>query len=373
MSAMQSSTVSTDPASNSLRRSSRFIGSPTGEDRLIRLGNRTFARQPIRGQRLVKLGRRRRGGGRRGGRRGRRGARARRAAERPSRSSRPRPSPRSARAAPTPGSSTRASTPTSGELETQLILRSGELRRRVLERLGVPVIRCGALVRPAGEEEARTVARRARWSRGATASTATLRDDGSLEVPGEAVTDPVAYTQALVAAAVEAGAELRTGAPVEAIERDGDALAVSAADGDRGALPRGGQLRRPARRRGRPARRRRLASRSTLARASSSSSSRPAGSRSTGSCCPCRASAPRGCSCSRPSTARWSRAPPRTTRRTRTTGRSAPTRFGRGHAEGGAMLPALEGAEPIASYAGLRPAGRGLQLRDRRLARRCPG
>ena len=34
-----------------------------------------------------------------------------------------------------------------------------------------------------------------------------------------------------------------------------------------------------------------------------------------------------------------------------------------------AMLPALEGAEPIAAYAGLRPAGRGVQLRDRALAR----
>ena len=32
------------------------------------------------------------------------------------------------------------------------------------------------------------------------------------------------------------------------------------------------------------------------------------------------------------------------------------------------MLPALEGAEPIASYAGLRPAGRGVQLRDRPVA-----
>ena len=30
-------------------------------------------------------------------------------------------------------------------------------------------------------------------------------------MPGEAVTDPVAYTLALVAAAVEHGAELRTG------------------------------------------------------------------------------------------------------------------------------------------------------------------
>ena len=36
------------------------------------------------------------------------------------------------------------------------------------------------------------------------------RDDGALEVPGEAVTDPVAYTLALAAAAERHGAKLRT-------------------------------------------------------------------------------------------------------------------------------------------------------------------
>jgi glycerol-3-phosphate dehydrogenase len=34
-----------------------------------------------------------------------------------------------------------------GELETELILRSGELREPVLEVLDVPVLRCGAVVR----------------------------------------------------------------------------------------------------------------------------------------------------------------------------------------------------------------------------------
>ena len=51
------------------------------------------------------------------------------------------------RAAATRGSSTPASTRPPGELETQLILRSAELRDPVLETLGVPVRRCGALVR----------------------------------------------------------------------------------------------------------------------------------------------------------------------------------------------------------------------------------
>ena len=38
-----------------------------------------------------------------------------------------------------------------------------------------------------------------------------LRKDGALKVPGEAVTDPVAYTLALALAAARHGAELRTG------------------------------------------------------------------------------------------------------------------------------------------------------------------
>ena len=41
-----------------------------------------------------------------------------------------------------------------GELETELILRSAELREPVLDALGVPVLRCGALMRPAGEGDA---------------------------------------------------------------------------------------------------------------------------------------------------------------------------------------------------------------------------
>ena len=40
------------------------------------------------------------------------------------------------------------------------------------------------------------------------------RDDGTLEVPGEAITDPVRYTQALAAAAAAHGAEIRTGVRV---------------------------------------------------------------------------------------------------------------------------------------------------------------
>src|SRR5258706_244300 len=54
---------------------------------------------------------------------------------------------------------------------------------------------------------------------------------GGVEVPGEAVTDPVAYTLALAGAAAGAGAGVHTGARVDAIARDGDALVVHAGEG----------------------------------------------------------------------------------------------------------------------------------------------
>jgi glycerol-3-phosphate dehydrogenase len=121
---------------------------------------------------------------------------------------------------------------TPGELETRLIVRSAELREAVLDRLGVPVLRCGAVVRAGGEDEARTVAALAENAR-ANGVAATLRDGGVLEVPGEAVTDPVAYTLALAAAAQAGGAEVRTGTRVEAIDRDAGGLVLGLATGER--------------------------------------------------------------------------------------------------------------------------------------------
>ena len=86
-----------------------------------------------------------------------------------------------------------------GELETELILRSGALRDGVLETLGVPLVRCGAVM------QGLTYADNARRN----GVEVEERDDG-LFIPGEAVTDPVAYTRALAAAARRHGAELRT-------------------------------------------------------------------------------------------------------------------------------------------------------------------
>jgi glycerol-3-phosphate dehydrogenase len=95
-----------------------------------------------------------------------------------------------------------------GELETELILRAAELRPAVLEALRVPFVACGALL--AGGDVA-APAENAR----ANGVEVVLRDDGALEVPGEAITDPVAFTLALAAAAVAHGATIRLGTRVD--------------------------------------------------------------------------------------------------------------------------------------------------------------
>ena len=118
-----------------------------------------------------------------------------------------------------------------GQLETELILRSARLRNPVLDALGVPVLRCGALLRPlssgdrgAVEELARNAERNGvpAWVEG-----------GALRVPGEAVTDPVAFTSGLAAAAVRHGAQLRTGFRVVGVRRESDGLALAAEGGSR--------------------------------------------------------------------------------------------------------------------------------------------
>jgi glycerol-3-phosphate dehydrogenase len=120
---------------------------------------------------------------------------------------------------------------TPGELETELLLRAARLRELVLEALSVPVIRCGALLRPREEEDAAAV-RALADNAERNGVRVSLREDGALEVPGESVTDPVAWTMALGAAAVAAGAEIRTGWRVEAIEPSGGGLTLSSAAGE---------------------------------------------------------------------------------------------------------------------------------------------
>jgi glycerol-3-phosphate dehydrogenase len=119
---------------------------------------------------------------------------------------------------------------TPGELETRLILRSAELRDAVLAELGVPVLRCGALLEPrAPGDEARIRTLAAGAARNGVE--ATLRDDGALVIPGEAVTDPVAYTLALTGAATAAGATVRVGARVTGLRRRAGRLELATSGG----------------------------------------------------------------------------------------------------------------------------------------------
>ncbi len=121
---------------------------------------------------------------------------------------------------------------TTGELETELILRSAELRDPVLEALDVPVLRCGALMRPVNDRERSAVAGLAQNAtrNGVEAS---LRDDGALDVPGESITDPVAYTLALAAAAERHEAVLLTEFRVDAVRAASNRVEIGATDGRR--------------------------------------------------------------------------------------------------------------------------------------------
>ncbi len=118
-----------------------------------------------------------------------------------------------------------------GELETEMILRSAHLREEALKALSVPVVRCGAVLAARNEQESETLRALARNAARNGVETG-VDADGALRVPGEWVTDPVAYTKALAAAAVAGGAELRLGARVEAIEARSDRLRLATDRGD---------------------------------------------------------------------------------------------------------------------------------------------
>jgi glycerol-3-phosphate dehydrogenase len=88
----------------------------------------------------------------------------------------------------------------------------------------VPLLHCGAVMRGASTEAIAANAER----NGVAVS---VRDDGALEVPGESVTDPVAYTLALASAAQRMGASVQTGFRVVALRR-GDAFELESAGGE---------------------------------------------------------------------------------------------------------------------------------------------
>ena len=254
-----------------------------------------------------------------------------------------------------------------GELETELILRSAALRDPVLGGAR----RAGAALR--GAACARASERSESWprwprTRSATASRSCCASDGALKVPGEAVTDPVAYTLALAAAAARHGAELRTGFAWPPCDRAGTGSCSRAPAGERV------RCRMVVNCAGLHA--------DEVARLAGDDSFEiyprkgeflvfdpPPASRSSGSCCRCRRSARRACWCSRRSTARWSRARPPSTRRTRATGRCGREAREEILPKAMAMWPPLEGvrADRGVRRAAARRARR--ELPDRPLAR----
>ena len=120
---------------------------------------------------------------------------------------------------------------TPGELETDLILRSAAIRPAVLESLHIPVLAAGAVLVPQRAEDSETIL--------ALAANAALNEvevhiresDGALLVPGESVTDPVAFTLGLARAAQLAGARIELNAQVIGILQEDGGLALELADG----------------------------------------------------------------------------------------------------------------------------------------------
>jgi glycerol-3-phosphate dehydrogenase len=118
-----------------------------------------------------------------------------------------------------------------GELETAMILRAAGLRDPVLDALGVPVLRTGALLAPRDHAERRAVEALAANAR-ANGVHVEQRDDGALFVPGECVTDPVAFTTAMVSVAERAGAHIECGVRVAGVRDEQDALVLTDAGGE---------------------------------------------------------------------------------------------------------------------------------------------
>ena len=120
---------------------------------------------------------------------------------------------------------------TPGELDTELILRSAVLRPEVLAALNVPVLHSGAELVPQCEGDHEPI-RRLFENATANGVAVHLREsDGALLVPGESVTDPVAFTRGLARSAEAAGGRIEVQARVTGIDPANDGLVLRLADG----------------------------------------------------------------------------------------------------------------------------------------------
>jgi glycerol-3-phosphate dehydrogenase len=117
-----------------------------------------------------------------------------------------------------------------GTLETRLILRSAELRAQLVEELDVPLVRCGARLSPRGAQEHAAVAKLLEKS-ARNGVEVELEGDGSLRVPGEAITDPVVFVHALAGAARAGGADFALNASVVSLRAHDDGIELGLADG----------------------------------------------------------------------------------------------------------------------------------------------
>jgi glycerol-3-phosphate dehydrogenase len=117
-----------------------------------------------------------------------------------------------------------------GELETRMIIRSTELRRELLEELAIPVWRCGAQMRPRDDEERIAVAEIAR-NAAHNGVEVRLSDERVLDIPDESVVDPVAYTQALAEAARGGGASVLLDSPVGGLRAEREDVLIVAVEG----------------------------------------------------------------------------------------------------------------------------------------------
>ncbi len=120
---------------------------------------------------------------------------------------------------------------TPGALETEMILRSGQLRPEVIEALNIPVTHSGAELVPKCGEDHETISGLYKNATTNGVEVHLRESDGALLVPGESVTDPVAYTLSLARSADAAGGRIELQARVTGIDQHADGLYLRLANG----------------------------------------------------------------------------------------------------------------------------------------------